>query len=309
MRALRAIFRLNPPSGHADEPSVTSREGSMRRDHDKGEKASSGARRNLDRHVSDADAAARRDSCVIAVALALAIALVTRYEVTTHLREVVEVLDVWQLDDLLLIAALAAVAIVVFSMRQSARLAREVALRQEVQDALTHQASHDPLTGVANRRLLFEKAEAATESMRRQPDSLTVVYIDLDVFKSVNDRYGHEAGDELLREAARRLAATTRSADTVARVGGDEFVILAETTGVDAARGLARRVFEQLSIPYQIDDELVAAGASIGVATTKDPDVSADRLIALADAAMYRAKQSGRGRVELDVVGEDGAVL
>lgn len=158
------------------------------------------------------------------------------------------------------------------------------------------QASHDPLTGLPNRRLFDHRLAAALARPRAGRRDLALLYLDLDGFKPVNDRFGHEAGDELLREAARRLRALTRAGDVPARVGGDEFVVLqaggAQPAG--AAR-LAEALLDALRRPIRLGAAEARVGASIGVALAT-PDVDSPReLIRRADAALYAAKRTGRG--------------
>jgi diguanylate cyclase (GGDEF)-like protein len=123
-----------------------------------------------------------------------------------------------------------------------------------------------------------------------------VLFCDLDRFKDINDRYGHAAGDELLRQIARRLQSTVRGVDTVARFAGDEFVMLCEGLSSDAEVALiAERVLSEFARPFDIGGVSVRVGCSVGAATSGDPTVTTDDLLRRADAAMYRAKMRGRG--------------
>jgi diguanylate cyclase (GGDEF)-like protein len=167
--------------------------------------------------------------------------------------------------------------------------------------ALTHQALHDGLTGLPNRELFGDRLEQALARARRRTVPLAVLFVDLDGFKQVNDTHGHDAGDELLIEAGRRLRSLVRTADTVARYGGDEFTILAEEVGdADAARHLGERVVDELARPYAGGLEL---SASVGVAFTANPAATTpDGLIRRADHAMYRSKRPGAHRAEVSRV-------
>ncbi|GIF49546.1 hypothetical protein Afe04nite_40850 [Asanoa ferruginea] len=169
---------------------------------------------------------------------------------------------------------------------------RDVSDTVALRERLWHDASHDPLTGLANRTLFNERAEALREPAARGRGS-AVLLLDLDQFKDVNDEFGHPAGDELLRIAARRIEHSVRPADTVARLGGDEFsVILVDTTEA-AAADTARRIVDALARPVSIDDHVLRPAASVGVAVSVDKPIEA--LLRDADEAMYAAKRHGSG--------------
>ncbi|WP_326773976.1 putative bifunctional diguanylate cyclase/phosphodiesterase [Streptomyces sp. NBC_01445] len=182
---------------------------------------------------------------------------------------------------------------------------RDVTERVRLQAQLQHNAEHDPLTDLPNRALFTKRVGRALGGRRATDRGTAVLFIDLDGFKQVNDTIGHQAGDELLVQAARRLAESVRSGDTAARLGGDEFaaLIVGDGSRDDTAREqhiyeLADRLRVTLSQPYTIDGNDVRVAASIGVAFA-EPDVSAGELLRNADLAMYRAKAAGKGRVEL----------
>jgi diguanylate cyclase (GGDEF)-like protein len=170
------------------------------------------------------------------------------------------------------------------------RIGRLSAERAAAERALLHQAKHDSLTGLPNRR---EYVDQLTADLARPPLTRTgpvVLFCDLDGFKAVNDRYGHVAGDELLSEVARRLRGCVRENDLVSRFGGDEFLLLCrDASGADAAE-LCRRIAQALSEPIVLDGEPVVIGASIGMVSAGD-EMDAERVIHRADALMYAAKQ------------------
>jgi diguanylate cyclase len=159
-------------------------------------------------------------------------------------------------------------------------------------------AGQDDLTGLPNRTLLRARLNEAIVQVRQSNRMVAFHGLDLDLFKSVNDSWGHPAGDLLLKLVAERLTGILRVGDTVARVGGDEFVVL--QVGIshqDQASLLAHRIIRGLSAPYTIDGHEVRIGASIGIALAPNDGVTFDRLAACADAALYRAKFNGRGSV------------
>jgi diguanylate cyclase (GGDEF)-like protein len=161
-----------------------------------------------------------------------------------------------------------------------------------VQDAI-HQAFHDSLTGLPNRLLLMDRLDHALARAARVGTETAVLFVDLDAFKTVNDSLGHAAGDELLREAAARLLSCVRSADTAARFGGDEFVVLLEDVDEQRVARVANRILEAMNEPFAVRNRQVFIGASIGIAVGGD---QADDLLRNADLALYRAKAKGRGQ-------------
>ena len=171
---------------------------------------------------------------------------------------------------------------------------------KQVQERLAHQATHDPLTGLANRHLLVARLQHSLDALGRTDAAVGVLYLDLDGFKTVNDSAGHAAGDRFLAEVGRRLGSVVRRHDTAARIGGDEFVIVAGQLAAD--HDVARvidRVKAALEPPIVIDGDAFAASASIGVVVTRNADDDPSELLRAADTAMYRAKQAGRGRHEI----------
>jgi diguanylate cyclase (GGDEF)-like protein/PAS domain S-box-containing protein len=172
--------------------------------------------------------------------------------------------------------------------------------RHLVEEEIRHRVLHDPLTGLPNRTLALDRLASALARRRRDGGTVAVLLLDLDQFKLVNDSLGHEAGDELLTGLAPRLHDAVRPADTVARLGGDEFVVICEDLdGPRAAIQVAERLATAVSQPLVLGEEEHFASASIGIALADTADADARMLIRDADAAMYRAKERGRGRYEL----------
>src|SRR4051794_28983536 len=170
----------------------------------------------------------------------------------------------------------------------------------QTQEGLAHRVLHDPLTDLPNRTLFLDRLELALARLRRSQGSIAVLFIDLDNFKVVNDSLGHNAGDRLLVELAGRLRSAIRPSDTIARFGGDEFVVLCEdiSDARDAVM-VGQRIVESASDPFMLEGREMFASASVGVALALDPDSTPETLLRDADAAMYRAKERGRGRVEV----------
>ena len=179
------------------------------------------------------------------------------------------------------------------SVAGASAIIRDVSEQRAMQRAIEHQARHDALTGLANRTLLEERLH---EHLAAQSGaSLAVLFIDLDNFKTINDVVGHAAGDEVLVEVAARLTNAVRSTDTVARFGGDEFVVVADAATLDEARALADRIQASLDEVLVAGGRPVRVGTSIGIALT--PPHEPARLLAHADAAMYDAKSRGRDQI------------
>ncbi len=186
---------------------------------------------------------------------------------------------------------------------QMGRLEEDIALRTHRLDAantqLRHLATHDPLTGLPNRVLLDDRLAQAIAHADRDRRSFALLACDLDRFKLINDSLGHRAGDELLQEVARRLCAVVRTTDTVARFGGDEFVLVANSIGSEAdAMRVAATVIEALGKPVRIAGIDIHTSPSIGIAVYPADGGSADALLAHADAAMFSAKARGRGNAQ-----------
>jgi diguanylate cyclase (GGDEF)-like protein/PAS domain S-box-containing protein len=172
---------------------------------------------------------------------------------------------------------------------------RDVTQRKALEDELRHQAFHDSLTGLANRPLFEDRLSHALAIAARSQSSFTVVFLDLDDFKTINDSLGHPLGDELLRAAAIRIRDVLRVSDTAARLGGDEFAVLIEA-GEKEARVAARRILDALAAPFHIDGRELRMTASMGVALW-GPGVSVEELLRNADMAMYAAKADGKASI------------
>lgn len=170
-------------------------------------------------------------------------------------------------------------------------------LRQEskAKEEMTHMAYHDDLTRLPNRSLLLDRLTQAITLSIRDQQKIAVLFLDLDGFKEINDKHGHEAGDAVLQEVAKRLTDCVRHSDTVSRLGGDEFtLILQEIKDYEAVVPIADKILSVLAQPFRIQDSINRVTASIGIALSPDDGQSAEELLKRADTAMYHAKHQGK---------------
>lgn len=206
-------------------------------------------------------------------------------------------------DDLLVVSLAAATLFVLVTFRMSGLLhdlQRSLVQRGELEAELEHRALHDELTGLPNRALILDRVEHEIVRARRENTPVAVLFLDVDHFKEVNDTFGHNTGDELLRAVATRLTRAVRGADTVGRFGGDEFVVLLEGDSLDGGpERVAERVLDVLAAPYELPlhERKLSAHASIGIAVG-DRERGED-LLRDADLALYEAKRGGRNRYAL----------
>lgn len=207
----------------------------------------------------------------------------------------------WQVDELLVLLGLLAVVVATFAWRRWGEANTELGRREELQRELEHRATHDALTDLPNRALFMDRLEHATERAIRERAVIAVLFLDLDGFKDVNDALGHAAGDGLLSQVAERFRWCVRSADTVSRIGGDEFVILLESVeSAEQVVEVAGRISESLSAPFVLEGGEASVSASIGVALDGvQPQLEAEDLVKEADHAMYQAKEAGGDRYEV----------
>ena len=174
-------------------------------------------------------------------------------------------------------------------------LIEDLTQRKTLEDQLSHMAQYDQLTGLPNRYLLHDRLQLAYQRTARESKQLAVLYLDVDDFKSINDALGHAAGDALLKQFGERLKVQVRASDTVARVGGDEFVVLMEGLfSLDDLRNVAGKIIEAMQPPFALSDRPVHVSASIGIATSP-PSTTWEEVLHAADSAMYQARAAGKG--------------
>jgi diguanylate cyclase (GGDEF)-like protein len=173
----------------------------------------------------------------------------------------------------------------------SLALLRDVTERRRMEDELGYLATHDELTGLPNRYLLGDRLSQAVARLRHSGQALAMVFADLDGFKAINDRMGHPAGDQVLVETARRILSVVRAADTVARIGGDEFLVICEVADQATADAVVARLTQAINQPLVLGDQTVMVRASIGMVLEPHPDPDPASLLAAADDAMYREKR------------------
>jgi diguanylate cyclase (GGDEF)-like protein len=178
---------------------------------------------------------------------------------------------------------------------------------KEYQKRLEHSAYYDVLTGLPNRVLLADRLRQGIAQTRRRGQGLAVAFLDLDGFKGINDQHGHEAGDQLLIALATRMKQALRESDTLARIGGDEFVaVLLDLGGIEASEQILTRMLEAAAEPVHIGDLVLQVSASLGVTFyPQTEDIEADQLIRQADQAMYQAKLAGKNRYQVFDTGQE----
>ncbi len=178
-------------------------------------------------------------------------------------------------------------------------ISRDVTAQVMAEKALAHQALHDPVTGLPNRLALMDRLSQALLGLDRTCNRMALLFIDLDNFKMINDSLGHEAGDRVLVEVGRRLTRICRQGDTVARFGGDEFVMLCNVRDVDVVHSIAKRAVRAIGEKVVAEGQDFCITGSIGIVVNDDPSADPGVLLQAADIAMYQAKGAGRNRFQV----------
>ncbi len=184
-------------------------------------------------------------------------------------------------------------------------ISADITARKRAEEALAHQAMHDALTGLPNRLLLQDRLEQAARAAQREMEGFALLFMDLDGFKTVNDTYGHHAGDLLLQQVAARVRSALRNSDSVARLGGDEFAVLLVNSGIEGASLTAEKILSSLSKPIRVEGMQLNIRASFGIAIFPEHSDTVSGLMQHADAAMYGAKRGSLGLLVYEPVLQD----
>ena len=175
-------------------------------------------------------------------------------------------------------------------------IVQDINERKLLEDKLESMAHYDALTGLPNRALFFDRLSQAIAQTRRSQGQFALMFVDLDGFKAVNDTFGHDTGDALLKAVAEHLLECVRESDTVARLGGDEFVVLvADVKSINTLAQVAQKILDTLALSYDLGPQRIHSTASIGVSVYPDDHADPDLLLQYADNAMYEAKRSPGG--------------
>ncbi|MEZ5938770.1 MAG: EAL domain-containing protein [Hyphomonadaceae bacterium] len=248
-----------------------------------------------------------RDVVTLIVFCAASYALAVRFDVFDRLHDLSRSREDWELDEIFGALLIASLGMIVFAFRRAAESGRELRLRIRAEERATRMALHDPLTGLPNRRRLNAILPAWINRASRD-NPLAVIAVDLDRFKPVNDLYGHATGDAVLRQVAAMLRAESPEDAFVARIGGDEFVVLIAPPDMDGLLDRLSHLVASCAQPFKIDDYTISIGATLGVALAPTDGLDAELLLRRADAALYRGKEEGRGRFAFFEAGMDERV-
>jgi diguanylate cyclase (GGDEF)-like protein len=238
-----------------------------------------------------------RDALVLLVIGIIVFLLADTYDLPPHLLQFGLDYADWEMDDLIFVFFMLSVALMIYGFRRYQDLSREIKARTAAELEARNLARHDPLTGLPNRRFFEEKLEKCLRDAS-SAHQVAVLMLDLDGFKTVNDTYGHAAGDKALSEFARRVSKALRPGTFLARIGGDEFAIIKPKIGsLDDPTNLARRIAAAVAKPFEIDGVTAEFGVGIGVAVAPNDGTDPEELVRRADRALYRAKAAGRSSV------------
>jgi diguanylate cyclase (GGDEF)-like protein len=239
-----------------------------------------------------------RDAVIIVVILTAQFVFFDMGDLFLQFADLAKAYQDWGADDLVLMSFTLCISLMVYSFRRLQDLAKEMKARAAAEDQAMKLARHDPLTGLPNRRLFSENLGDALQRTTSEGCRTAVLMLDLDGFKTINDTYGHVAGDQTLLEVGERMSRFIRSDTLLARVGGDEFaIVVPNIASLDDAAGLARRIVGAIAEPFMIGNAATSLGVGIGIAVAPDDGTQHDELVRRADLALYRAKAAGQSSV------------
>jgi diguanylate cyclase (GGDEF)-like protein len=218
-----------------------------------------------------------------------------KHDVFEYLVEVSRAHEEYEIDEILTLLMISAFSLAAITFRNSKRLKQEILRRRKAEQSIKKMAFYDSLTGLPNRELCINRFEHILNQSARTSDLAAVLFIDLDNFKEVNDNYGHDAGDILLKQFTARLLGELRKGDTLSRFAGDEFIILLESVGsINNVTILAKKILDCIQLPFQIDVNETTVGMSVDIAMYPNDGQEASILLKHADTAMYHAKNEGK---------------
>jgi diguanylate cyclase (GGDEF)-like protein len=239
----------------------------------------------------------QRDAIVLFGIAVVAYVFSDIYDIPHHIFEFGMKYESWKVDDIIFVIIVLGIAWMVYGFRRYQDVSHEIKARIFAELEARALARHDPLTGLPNRRFFAEKLDEYLRSVN-DTQRLAVLMLDLDGFKTVNDRYGHAAGDEALSEFARRVSILLRADAVLARIGGDEFaIVMPKIDSLDDPTNLARRIAAAVAEPFVIDNSTAEFGVGVGIAIAPDDGTEHDELVRRADRALYRAKGAGPSSV------------
>ena len=239
-----------------------------------------------------------KDLIVIVILSLISFGLATEYNAFEKLHAYSREHEDLELDELFTLLMILSVAFSVFSLRRVNELRHEVRIRKKAEETIRKMAYYDSLTGLPNRTLLKDRLVHIMAYARRQKTQFAVLFIDLDGFKKINDSLGHDYGDEVLKNVSQRMLDAVRDVDTVARFGGDEFIVVMESVkGLEEINFITQRVFDALMKTHLLADQKLQVSASIGISVFPDDGDTCDLLIKHADTAMYESKSNGKGQI------------
>jgi diguanylate cyclase (GGDEF)-like protein len=239
----------------------------------------------------------QRDAIVLFGIAVAAFVFSDIYDIPHHIFEFGTKYENWKIDDIIFVIIVLGIAWMVYGFRRYQDVSHEIKARISAELEARALARHDPLTGLPNRPFFAEKLDEYLRSVN-DTQRLALLMLDLDGFKTVNDRYGHAAGDEALSEFARRVAILLRAGSVLARIGGDEFaIIMPKIASLDDPTNLARRIAAAIAEAFVIDDSTAFFGVGVGIAIAPNDGIEPDELVRRADRALYRAKGAGPSSV------------